>query len=397
MKSSVQFGSAAACRSSSGSRGSRLFGLAILLALLVMQGKALGQEIEWRFDYNLARKEAEAKGRPLLLDVGTENCFWCKKLDAVTFHDPAVANLLNQRFICLRVDAGKETLLAEALRVRSYPTVVLAGPDGKILGTLEGFMEAARFQEHLQRIVVSLDNPEWMNRDYQEAGKAIASSDYARAIALLKSISEDGKDRPVQVKAKQLIQDLEQQAAGRLAHAKQLDDKGQTTEAINSLSELMRVFAGTQAAVEGGQLLTALGEKPEVKARVRMQRASELLAQAREDYRTQQYLPCLDRCEVLAAGYADLPEGLEAQQLAAEIKNNPDWLQRACDSLGDRLGGLHLALAETLLKKGQTVQAALCLERVVQLFPGTRQAETAQLRLAQLQGRQTWQAEFKKH
>ena len=71
------------------------------------------------------------------------------------------------------------------------------------------------------------------------------------------------------------------------------------------------------------------------------------MAQAREDYRTQQYLCCLDRCEVLTTGYADLGDGSEAHQLAEEIKNNPEWLQRACESANDRLGNLYLALAET--------------------------------------------------
>src|SRR5262249_46537370 len=148
-----------------------------------------------------------------------------------------------------------------------------------------------------------------------------------------KSITEDNKDRPIQIRARQHLKDLEQQAAGQLARAKQLDDKGQTTEAMSSLSELLRYFAGTQAAIEGSQMLTALAAKPEVKTQVRQRRAGELLAQAREDYRTEQYLCCLERCEILGASYADLPEGSEALQLAALIKNNPEWLQQACESL----------------------------------------------------------------
>jgi thioredoxin-like negative regulator of GroEL len=364
--------------------------------LPLLSNQAAAQEVQWRFDYNTARQEAQQKNRPLVLDFGTENCFWCKKLDGTTFRDPTVAAIMNERFIPLKVNAEKETVLAEALRITSYPTLVLAAPDGKILGTLEGYVEATRFHEHLERVLTTISNPEWMTRDYQEAAKAIAASDYARAIALLKSITEDSMNRPVQLKARQLLADLEQQATGRLARAKQLDDKGQTSEALNVLSELLRAFAGTQAATEGGQMLTALGAKPEVKAQLRVRRARELLAQAREDYRTQQYVCCLDRCEVLGATYADLPEGAEATQLATEIKNNPAWLQQACETLTDRLSSLYMSLAETWLKKGQPQQAALCLERVVQMFPGTRQAEAAQVRLSAIQGRPTMQAEFKK-
>src|SRR5262249_21546236 len=148
---------------------------------------------------------------------------------------------------------------------------------------------------------------------------------------------------PVQAKAKQLLHDLEQQAAGRLAKARQLADKGQTTEAIDTVTELVRVFAGTQAATDGGLMLTALAKAPEIKDGQRTRRARELLAEAREDFRTQQYLLCLHRCEVLAGTFADLPEGAEATQLAGEIRNSPERLRQAADLAGEQLGGLYLA------------------------------------------------------
>lgn len=373
----------------------RSLGVAALL-LTLSAATAGAQDVQWRYDYNQARREALDKGRPLLLDFGTEHCYWCVKLDQTTFRDPAVVAALNEKFIPLKVNAVANPSLTEALRIQSFPTVILAGPDGKILGTVDGYMAASRFQEHLQRALASLSNPEWIAHDYQAATKAIAASDYSRAIALLKGIVEDGKSRPLQVKAQQLLQDLEQQAANRLARAKQLEDKGQTAEASELVTELLRTFPGTQAAADATALRKSLTEDPDLKAQRRTSRARELLAQAREDYRTQQYLCCMERCEVLAKQYPDLTEGVEAIQLATEIKNNPEWMRQACETLSDRLGLLYLSLAETWLKKGQPQQAVLCLERVIQTFPGTRQAEAAQTRLAQIQGQPTRQADFKR-
>jgi tetratricopeptide (TPR) repeat protein len=356
----------------------------------------MAEEIEWRTDYNKARQEAIDKGRPLLLDFGTENCFYCKKLDATTFREPAVVALLNKKFIPLKIDANRNMALADALRVDRFPTLVLAAPDGKILATQEGYIEAARCQELLQRALASVSNPEWMARDYQDAAKAIAASDFARAIALLRSVLEDKGERPVQLKARQLLDDMEQQAAGQLARAKQHLDKGQTDEAVARISDLVRAYAGTQAATEGGHMLSTIAGGPEIKNQQRAKRARDLLAQAREEYRTRRFLACLDRCDDLMTSFADLPEGADAMQLAAQIKNNPDWMKQVCESLSDRLGGLYLSLAETLLKKGQPQQAAIYLERVVQTFPGTRQAEAAQVRLAQIQGHPTQAVDFKK-
>jgi Tfp pilus assembly protein PilF len=70
-------------------------------------------------------------------------------------------------------------------------------------------------------------------------------------------------------------------------------------------------------------------------------------------------------------------------------------MRQACESLGERLGLLYLSLAETYLKKGQPQQAMVCLEHVIQTLPGSRQAEVAQARLDQIQGRPNQQIKFK--
>src|SRR5438552_671531 len=81
------------------------------------QGPASAQEVKWRHDYNAARREAEQKNLPLVVDIGTENCYWCNKLEAITFHDPSVADVMNNRFIPLKVDAQRNPALTDALRI----------------------------------------------------------------------------------------------------------------------------------------------------------------------------------------------------------------------------------------------------------------------------------------
>src|ERR1700676_3921704 len=95
---------------------------------VALASRAQAQTVDWRYDYSSARKEAVEKGRPLLLDFGTENCFWCRQLDVRTFTDPAISRLLNQQFIPLKIDANRNPNLAEALRIQNYPTIVFASP-----------------------------------------------------------------------------------------------------------------------------------------------------------------------------------------------------------------------------------------------------------------------------
>jgi thioredoxin-related protein len=372
-------------------------GLLFLVTLLTgIPSHSRADDIQWRKGYNEARKEAAEKDKPLLLDFGTENCFWCRRLDIDVFRDKDVIALINEQFVPLRIDANREPRLVEALRIQSYPTLVFAGSDGKILGVQEGYLDAGRFLELSRRAAALNASPEGMTRDYQEAARAIAATDFARAVALLKTVVEDGKERPVQRKAKELLKEIEEQAAGRLSRAKQLAAKGQKTDAIAAATELIRVYAGTQAAKEGVQVVATLTASLDGPAEPRNRKAKDLLAQAREDYRAKQYLGCLERCEVITTHFADLSEGAEAAQLASQIKTNPEFMKQACDKLGERLGGYYLSLAETHLQKGQPRQAIACLEKVASMFPGSRPAEAAQSRLEQIRAEPASTVEFKK-
>lgn len=358
-----------------------LLGLSLTVA---SAGAVLAAEkVEWRTDYDSARKEASERGKLLLLDFGTEDCVHCKRMHQTTFRDPSIVKLLNERFIALKIDANREPRLAQSLRIQAYPTMVLAGSDGKILAWIEGFIEVNRLAEQLNRASLQL-TPDWMARDYQEATKAFNVGDYARSMTLLKNIIEDGKDRPVQGKAREVMQEIETQAAARLTRAKQLDEKGQTLEALDLLTELLRTYAGSQSAVTGAKLLTTLADKPDVRTRQRSRRAQELLSHAREDCKAERYLACLDQCELLSAGYRDLPEGKEAEQLAAEIKSNPERMTKVCEATNDRLAAMYITLADSWLKKGNTEQAALCLEKVLKINPTGASASLAQTRLSQI-------------
>src|SRR5262245_13135652 len=109
------------------------------------QEMSLIQQVNWRVDYPSARREAEAKGLPLVIDFGTKTCRCCVLLDQTTFRDPRVIGIMNERFSPLKVDAEVDVHLANHLRISSYPTVVMAAPDGKILDTVVGYKEAADF------------------------------------------------------------------------------------------------------------------------------------------------------------------------------------------------------------------------------------------------------------
>ncbi len=352
----------------------------LLLAALLTAPANAADKVEWRNDYDSARKEATEQNKPLFLDFGTEDCVHCKRMHQTTFKDPNIIKLLNERFIPLRVDGNREPRLTQQLRVQAYPTMILASHDGRIVGWIEGYLEPTRLSEHLQR-VSALQTPDWMARDYQEVGKAVSAGEYARAVSLLRNILAIDKDLPLQAKARETLHEIEMQASGRLERAKQLDEKGQTLEALDLLTGLLSQYAGTQAAVDGAKLL------PDARTRARARRAQEMLRQAREYVKEQRYLNALDQCEVLVAAYRELPEAREGAQLIREIKSDPERMSRVCEALNDRLAQMYTDLADSWRLKGDRDQETACLEKLLKVSPVGGAAARAQTRLAQLNSR----------
>ncbi|QEG30045.1 hypothetical protein GobsT_48450 [Gemmata obscuriglobus] len=344
-------------------------------------------QITWWTDYNTARKEAQDKGLPLLIVFGTENCFYCRKLESGPLKDPALAPLLASGFVPLKLDAAKSPELAKALKVQLYPTTVLAAPDGKIHAFIEGYIETARLAEQMKRTLTAVSTTDWAARDFNEASKALAASDYPRAVTLLKGITKDAGDKPVGVKAKQLLTEVERVAAGKLAGAKQLEQLGQTAEAMDALAEAVRTYAGTQTAADAAVALADLADKPGVVQQRRLRIARDILAVARDDFRAGRLYDCMQKCEQLALAYPELPEAKDADRLLGEVKSNPERLARACEQMNDRTAAMYFALAESWSQKGQSAEAATCLKKVMALCPNTRHADLAQTELTKLQGR----------
>lgn len=137
-----------------------------LCALIIAAPALSAQDGVWTHDYNAARQRAATEKKPIIIDFGTENCFWCKKLDATTFRDPVVMRRLAQQFIAVRIDADKEPALAKHLGISSYPTLVFAASDGRILGQHAGYVEIPRFNQQLDRAIKENDS----------AAKAVAAA-----------------------------------------------------------------------------------------------------------------------------------------------------------------------------------------------------------------------------
>lgn len=341
--------------------------------------------VQWRGDYNGARKDAQAKGLPLVVVVGSENCIYCRKQDATTFRDPLLAELLNKQACAVKIDGNREPAFVQAMKIEIYPTTIIAAPDGKIVSFLQGYVTAEQLRDHVRAASVNaVTTPDWATRDHAEAEKALRLGDAARAIALWKNITGGVSESALRTKAEQGIAGVEKLAADRLARGQRLEANRELASAIEVYSDLIRNYSGTRSALEATGKLTAFAARGEGVDRQRVLVAKEFVTAAREDFRRERFAECLDRCEQIQAQFPELPEGREAVAIRESIHAEPERLTLALEQIQIRASEMHLLLAQSWIAKGQLEKATVCLERAVQLAPNSRTAELASLRLVGL-------------
>jgi thioredoxin-related protein len=123
-----------------------------------------GEKIRWT-DLEDGFAEAKRSGQPLLVDVSTQWCGWCKKMGRTTYTDPAVRAYVNKKFIASKVDAeddarrvdygGVESThrqFADSFRINQYPTTLFFAPDGSLVTQVPGFVKPEVYIEVLRFI-----------------------------------------------------------------------------------------------------------------------------------------------------------------------------------------------------------------------------------------------------
>lgn len=111
-----------------------------------------------------AQELAKKEPRKVFIDVYTDWCGWCKKMDKVTFSDEEVVEYANKHFyaVKLKADSDKKVMfhdkevtqaeLARALRVSGYPTIVFFDETFSKFQPVSGFRQANEFKKMLMQV-----------------------------------------------------------------------------------------------------------------------------------------------------------------------------------------------------------------------------------------------------
>jgi len=169
-----------------------------LLSLLLVVGCLMmsftlpnEQEVRW-----LTLEEAVAlnkvQPKKLFVDIYTDWCGWCKRMDKTTFNDPRVAKYLNKHFYAVKLNAeqkndikfggyvfqyktlqrrGYHELAAALLDNKlSYPTTVFLTEEFKVDQRLPGYLDANKMLAVLTYLAEEKEKPSPMPWKQYEQG-----------------------------------------------------------------------------------------------------------------------------------------------------------------------------------------------------------------------------------
>jgi thioredoxin-related protein len=141
-----------------------------LLFLIFMGFNAQAQDINWiSWEEAVQLSQTDAQPKKIFVDVYTDWCGWCKKMDKNTFQNPEVSKYMQDNFYMVKMDAegkdpieyqgktfkfvpsgrrGYHELAAALLQGRmSYPTVVFLDEQLNMLSPVPGYQQVEPFMQ----------------------------------------------------------------------------------------------------------------------------------------------------------------------------------------------------------------------------------------------------------
>ncbi|MBO6830114.1 thioredoxin family protein [Flagellimonas sp. MMG031] len=141
-----------------------------LLFVAVIGFNVQAQDINWiSWEEAVQLSQTDAQPKKIFVDVYTDWCGWCKKMDKDTFQNPQVSQYMQDNFYMVKMDAeGKDPIqyqgktfkfvpsgrrgyheLAAALLQgkMSYPTVVFLDENFNMLSPVPGYQKVEPFMQ----------------------------------------------------------------------------------------------------------------------------------------------------------------------------------------------------------------------------------------------------------
>lgn len=128
--------------------------LAMLIAAASVMSAASAPAAEpegvaWIDDPQRALQIARQTGKPVVAFVSSPRCGFCTKMERETWSDPAIARVVAEHYVPLRLKTNRHPGAVRSLRVRVFPTTVVIDHKGNGVNGAAGFLPPERLAELL--------------------------------------------------------------------------------------------------------------------------------------------------------------------------------------------------------------------------------------------------------
>jgi len=164
----------------------------IAIIMIAFTGFTQEVKVKW-YSIEEALELNKQNQKKIFIDVYTDWCGWCKKMDAGTFSDPAIAHILNTEYYAVKLNAetrdtlyfGGRQFINEGTNGRSphqlaiallqgrmsYPSVAYLNEENQLLTAVPGYMTP----EGIEPILMFFADDAYKNQSFEDFTKQFVS------------------------------------------------------------------------------------------------------------------------------------------------------------------------------------------------------------------------------
>lgn len=130
--------------------------------------------------FNDGLANVKKTNKKVLVDVYTDWCGWCKKMDKETYADGGIAAYLSKHYVVIKLNAESsskvtykgetytEQELAGAFGITGYPSIIFLKGNGDPITTYPGYADPAKFK----KVVSFIAEDHYLTKKFDEYARS---------------------------------------------------------------------------------------------------------------------------------------------------------------------------------------------------------------------------------
>jgi thioredoxin-related protein len=111
--------------------------VAMVASVTANAGEPRGKN--WHQSWKSAWQASQAEGRPILMFVTMDGCYYCEKMRRETYANSQVLDDLRRNFVLVSIDSTRNPKTVSKLNLHRFPTTLIVSRDAKVIDSMSGY------------------------------------------------------------------------------------------------------------------------------------------------------------------------------------------------------------------------------------------------------------------